>query len=46
MGHSQYGEAVQEMPQALRLLELARISEPKTDWKIVGDVTTTVTEGK
>lgn len=41
MGQDQYGEAVQELPQAIRLLELARVAQPETDWKIVGDVKTT-----
>lgn len=42
MGQDRYGEAVQELPQAIRLLELARVAQPKTDWVIVGKVTTTV----
>jgi hypothetical protein len=41
MGQDQYGEAVQELPQAIRLLELARVATPAMDWKIVVHVTTT-----
>lgn len=41
MGSDQYGESVQELAQAIRLLELARVAQPKTDWKIVGEVKTT-----
>lgn len=41
MGQSQYGEGVQELAQAVRLLELARIAQPKEPWRIVADVKTT-----
>ena len=42
MGHDQYGEAAQDLPQAIRILELARVAQPQTDWCIVADVKTTV----
>lgn len=42
MGQDQYGEAVTELPQAIRLLELARVAQPKTNWVIVADVKTVV----
>ena len=42
MGQDQYGEAVQELSEAIRLLELARVATPDYDWKIVGEVKTTV----
>lgn len=41
MGQDQYGEGVQELAQAVRLLELARIAQPKEPWRIVADVKTT-----
>lgn len=42
MGQDQYGEAVDTLQQAVRLLELARVKDPKTNWVIVCDVKTTV----
>lgn len=38
MGHEQYGEQISEMTQAIRIYELACIAKPKTDWKIVVNV--------
>jgi hypothetical protein len=43
MGQDQYGEPVQELPQALRLLELAQVAQSKTNWVIVASVKTQVT---
>lgn len=33
-----FGESCKELPAALRLLELARVQNPKVDWVIVLDV--------
>lgn len=42
MDHNVYGKPVKELAQAISLLELARISDPKREWIITADVTTTV----
>lgn len=42
MGHEQYGEDVQELTQALHLLELARVARSAYDWAIVCRVETKV----
>lgn len=42
MGQDQFGDVVPELVAAVRLLELARVAHPKTNWVIVGTVATTV----
>lgn len=43
MGNDMYGDPVQELADAIRLLELARVGEKKKNkWVIVCDVETTV----
>ena len=40
MGQDQYGDEVQELPEAIKLLELARVAKPKEKWLIVCHVET------
>lgn len=46
MGTDSYGKPVQEIWQAIRLLELARIAQPDEDWIIVGELETTTEPAK
>lgn len=40
MGEDSFGKEVNELPEALRLLELANASRPDENWMIVCDVDT------
>jgi len=40
MDHENYGDTVHDLPSAIRLLELARVAQPKEPWVIVCDVKT------
>lgn len=42
MGQDQYGKGVSELADAIRMVDLARIADPKREWVIVGTVTTSV----
>lgn len=40
MGEDWFGKPVSELPEAIHLLELARVSQPNEDWIIACDVKT------
>lgn len=40
MDHDTYGSPVGDISAAVRLLELAKIQDPKMDWVIVAEVST------
>lgn len=44
MGSDSYGQPTPDLPAAIRLLELARVEKPKTDWVITIDVKTTTSQ--
>jgi len=46
MGEDSYGKVVHELHEAIEILELAKISDPKTDWIVVCYVDTKITTGQ
>lgn len=41
MGENSYGNPDKDLPEAIRLLELAKVASPEDPWVIVCEVTTT-----
>ena len=42
MNSDTFGKTVNDLPSAVRLLELAKVQHPENDWVIVADVSTQV----